>query len=201
MTKLGFLSCEYIIGDQSYWLQSAFDNPEDGSRFSFRVIPISVFPAPLRANHIILDADYSEITPYDDNGTVRYLFAAGQSDVPTALDIDIKAYPKLGWNEAFDELVTKTPIGDLTGFWHQHLVRRAEGAPDWVKSDLNYLVTAWLPNQEEPLFAVRGEDYKVPENPNWVTIHCEANTFVERLKWFRVHAIRFSAKANEYHLV
>lgn len=199
MTKLGFLSCEYIIDDQSYWLQSAFDNPEDGSRFSFRAIPISAFPVPLRANHIILEDDYSEITPFDDNGTVRYLFAASQSDDPTALDIDIKSYPKMGWNETFDELVDKVPIGDLQGFWHQHLVRANPGAPEWVKRDLNYQVMAWLPDTER-LYSVIGEDYS-RENPNAVTVHCDDNTFVERLKWFRVYAIRFSAKDNEYHLV
>lgn len=80
-------------------------------------------------------------------------------------------------------------------------MRATPSAPEWVKRDLNYLMTAWLPDEIEPLYCVMGEDYKLPENPNMVTIRCEPNAFVERLKWFRVHAIRFSAKDNEYHLV
>ena len=200
MTKLGFLSCEYVVGDQSYWLQSAFDNPKDGSRFSFRVIPTSAFPAPLRVNHIILEADYSEITPFDDEGAVKYLFATSQSDIPAPIDIDIKSFPKLGWNETFDELVkVGVPLSDLQGFWHQHLVRANSGAPEWVKRDFNYQIMAWLPDTER-LYCVIGEDYS-RENPNMVTVHCGDTDFVERLKWFRVYAIRFSAKDNEYHLV
>lgn len=117
MTKLGFLSCEYIVGDQSYWLQSAFDNPEDGSRFSFRIIPTSAFSVPLRENHIVLDADYSEITPYDDQGTVRYMFAASQKDDPTPIEVDIKSCPRLSWNDTLDVLVKAgVPLSDLRGF-------------------------------------------------------------------------------------
>lgn len=201
MNKLGFLSLEYIVGDQTYWLQSAFDPITPDYRFCFRVIPLSSFAGyPIVANHIIEEADYSEITPVEKDGKTAYLFAFSQHSNAIWFDIDIKAYPKLGWNETFEALVLAgVPLADLQGFWHNHLVQRAIGAPEWVKPDLNYLVTAWLPN--ESLFAVRGEDYKPPENPNWVTVKCEPDTFVERLKWFRVHAIRFSTKANEYHLV
>lgn len=200
MTKLGFLSLEYIVGDQTYWLQSVFDPIAPDRHFCFRVIPLSCFAGhTLVANHIIKEATYSEITPYEDGS---YLFAANQETTPAPLDIDIKSFPKLDWNATFEALVMAgVPLVDLTGFWHQHIVRRTEGAPDWVKPDLNYHVTAWLPDQAEPLYAVMGSDYKLPENPNMVTVQCVADNFLERLRWFRVYGIRFSNKAGEYYNV
>jgi len=202
MQKLGFLSLEYIAGDKTYWLES--DATEPVYCFGFRVIPLSLFEGhPLKPNHIIREADYSEMTRYDDAGVERCMFAHGQHVEAIPFDTDLKAFPKLRWNDAFDALVEAgVSIGDLQGFWHQQLVRASSTAPEWVKRDLSYLVTAYLPEGDDPLYCVMGEDYKPPENPNMVTVHCEDQaSFLERLRWFRVYAIRLSASKGEYYLV
>lgn len=202
MNKLGFLSLEYIVGDQTYWLESDFTAPL--YLFHFRVIPLSMFAGwDLKPNHIILEADYSEMTRYNDNGKTLYLFAPNQDADAVDIGIDVASFPQLRWNDAFDALVAaKVPLVDLQGFWHEQLVRASPTAPNWVKQGLNYHVTAYLPDGPDPLFAVWGEDYKLPENPNAVTIRCEdEEAFFERLHWFRVHAVRFSRGKNEYYLV
>lgn len=200
MNKLGFLSLEFIAGDQTYWLESG--DKDFSAAFGFRVIPRAVFEGQiLLDNHLIKERDYSGMTVFgDDNGATAITFTPSTKTDQVPYHIDLKLYPKLSWNMAFWALTkTDIPLVDLTGFWHKQLCERNEGAPDWVKPGLRYLVTAWLPNETEPLFCVMGEDYKLPENPNMVTVQCENRAaFLERLSWFKVTAMRFVANQEEF---
>jgi hypothetical protein len=198
MTNFGYLTLEYIVGDYTYWLESDF---EASPRFSFRVIPLNVFfDKPLNGDmHITGDKDYSEIKRTDEG----LFFKSAQKDEYAPFAINLAACPSLSWSDAFYALVKAgVPLVDLTGFWHQNIVKGTDNAPDWVDKDKTYWVSAWLPDQDEPLYAVVREDYKLPENPAAVTVMCEnREAFLERLSWFKVHAMSFVASRNQYWLV
>lgn len=198
-SKVGFLSLEYIKDGLTYWLES---NHAKKPPFFFRVIPMAPFEGiELHTNHLIFDSDYSEITVWSDNGVMRYMFSASQNTDAAPISLDINHFPTLSWNEAFTALATAgVKLEDLTGFWHRHIVRASDAAPECFKRDLNYLMTAWLLN--ELLFCVMGEDYKMPDNPNMVTVHCENEAaFLEQLGWFVVYSISFQSDLKTFYLV
>ncbi len=187
-TKLGFLSLEFVVGDDTYWLTTGLGRPD----FTFTVLPRALFgAAELRPMFVSREQDYSEITAVELDGKRGLIFAASQHGMSDHLDIAYDAflaYPTLSWSETAARLMDAIPLGDQMGLWHNHVVRKRPEA-DLQIADVNYLVTAFLPDHER--FAVRGEDWG-PGNPNWLTMECPTeDEFKRRLRQFSVVAIRF----------
>jgi hypothetical protein len=166
MKKVGFLSCEFINGDMSYWLVTGCGF----SDFSFLEIPCGVFPGELKANGLIKDQDYSEVMVFLGGG-YEYRFKNGQ-DVPSTL---MSFYPHLFKNYTFNEMIEKAKgfltLYDLEGFYHYNIVRKRDNS-EYKINDVHYRVTTFLPDQ---VFAIFGEDYDPKTNPNWISFTSEGD--------------------------
>lgn len=194
-TKLGFLSLEFIIGDFTYWLTSGLGR--DG--FYFTQLPTSLFAGyPLIPHRLGDGSDYSEITAYSD----RNIFQSQNPDChlhgPMKIATDLTSWPRLSWNEMIAAAMDTIPLADQMGLWYGglfngHIIRKIDAL--MPIADVPYQVTAFLPPPGEGVFAIIGEDYKLPENPNWVT--CRSDTeeaFKAKLRQFRVEAIRWNGQ-------
>lgn len=182
-TKLGFLSLEFIAGDDTYWLTTGLGR--DG--FYFTVLPRGLFgDATLLPMFISRETDYSEITPFPGLNA----FQSSQSDGVIPLEVDLVAASRLSWNETAARLMDAIPLADQSGLWHNHVVRKAD--PALAISDVNYLVTAFLPPPDgEGVLAVRGEDWAIGTNPNWITMMLPTEgEFKARLRQFTVVAMQ-----------
>lgn len=190
-TKLGFLSLEFVVGEDTYWLTTGLGR----GGFYFTQLPRSLFGDTLHAQLITRDRDYSEITVVEREGKRANLFRASQADVAAPLDVDLFAASRLSWSELATRLIDAIPLADQCGLWHNQIVRKVD--PAFAISDVNYKVTAFLapPPAGEGILAVYGEDYKLPENPNWITCHLpDEASFKARLRQFRIEAVHINGR-------
>lgn len=191
-TKLGFLSLEFIIGDSTYWLTTGLGR--DG--FYFTTLPLALFgDAKLYTQLIDRERDYSEITVVEDaeKGYRGNLFCYAQGARAVWLDADLFAAPRLSWNEMIAVAMDAIPLADQCGLWHHHVVRKTD--PAFLIPDVRYQVTAFLPPPGEGIFAIIGEDYKLPENPNFLTCNLPDDaSFKARLRGFRVELLKLNGK-------
>ncbi len=187
------MSLEFLTPDFTYWLVSGAGFPD----FSFIKIPKNFFDEgfKLKGNELFKEQDYSEIIIYQDGDDRKYLFSEGQESGANGAVLDLVYYENLSWNECFIELTETKWLGDLSAFWHNQIVEKSDDCQYDIHS-VRYVVTAFLPPDIEPVsavFAIRGEDYQPPDNPNWITFN-ELNTkelFLSCLSNFRVDLVNF----------
>lgn len=190
--KLGFLSLGFIIGDSTYWMTTGLGR--DG--FYFTVLPVSLFAGyPLIPHRLSTwESEYSEITAYSD----RNVFQSQNPDChlhgPMKIATDLTSWPRLSWNEMAAVAIDAMPLSDQVGLWHDHVVRKTD--PSFQINDVAYKVLAFLPPPEhEGFFSILGEDYKLPENPNFITCNLPDDaSFKARLRGFRINAINVNGK-------
>ncbi len=185
-TKLGFLSLEFVVGEDTYWLTTGLGR--DG--FYFTQLPLSLFAGyPLVSHRLSQEKDYSEITAYSDCNLYQTQNPDCHNNGPMKIATDLTSWPRLSWNELAARLIDAIPLKDQCGLWHDHIVRKTDPALQF--KDVNYKVTAFLPPPEhEGIFAIFGEDYKLPENPNWITCNLpDEVAFRARLKQFKIVAV------------
>ncbi len=181
-TKLGFLSLEFIVGEDTYWLTTGLGR----EGFYFTQLPAALFGrAMLNPQFVSREKDYSEIMVMSDGA----IFKESQESDGSLFLTDLTTASRLSWNELAARLIDTIPLKDQCGLWHNHIVRKIDPA-DYVK-DVAYKVTAFLPPPEhEGVFAIFGEDYKLPENPNWITCNLpDEAAFRARLRQFKIVAV------------
>lgn len=194
-TKAGFLSLEFIVGEDTYWLTTGLGR----EGWSFTVLSRALFgDAVLHAQLIDREKDYSEITVVEKQpeGHRGNLFCHARGVPAVWLEADMFAAPRLSWNETAARLIDAIPLADQCGLWHNHAVRKVD--PALQLKDVAYLVTAFLPPAEgsahPPVFAVRGEDWG-PGNPNWITFECpDEASFKQRLRQFTIEGLHLNGK-------
>ncbi len=187
-TKLGFLSLEFVVGEDTYWMTTGLGRPG----FYFTQLPKSLF-----AGHELLpmfvsrETDYSEITPYAD----RNVFKTNQADAGRVLVTDLASWPRLSWNEMAARLMDLIPLADQSGLWHNHVVRCTDAAFLSLK-DVAYKITAFLPPPDQQgILALYGEDYVIGTNPNWRTMELgDENAFKAVLSRLRIEAVHFNGE-------
>lgn len=185
--KLGFLSLEFVVGDDTYWLTTGLGR--DG--YYFTQLPLSLFAGyPLLPQLLNRDKDYSEITAYSDHS----VFQGSQKPEghhlqgPRSLVTDLTSWPRLSWNELAARLIDAIPLADQCGLWHNHVIRQI--TPGAALKDVAYKVTAFLPPPGEGVFAVMGEDWVPGTNPNWRTYKEDTEEgFRARLRQFKIEAV------------
>lgn len=187
MSKSGYLSLELVVGEDTYWLTTGLER----AGFYFTRLPRSFFGNRFLNPWLLTrNKDYSEITVDSEKGNI---FKASQTGPEEILTIDVMTAVRLSWNDVAMNLIDLIPLEDQTGLWHGHVVEKTD--PLLQIKEVAYMVTAFLPSQG--IFAIRGEDYKLPENPNWITFNCEnEEQFKARLKQFKIVAIH--ANDNYY---
>jgi hypothetical protein len=183
MKKVGFLSCEFINENMSYWLVTGCGLPD----FSFLEIPCSVFPGELKSNGLIKEKDYSEIMVFLRDG-YEYRFKESQDSPVTLISFSPHSFKNYNWNEMIEVAKQFVSLEDLEGFYQYNIVRKRD-VSEYKINDVNYQVSAFLP---EEVFAIYGEDYVPQTNPNWISIMSEGNReeFKRILSNFKVVAVR-----------
>ncbi len=185
-TKLGFLSLEFVVGEDTYWLTTGLGR----GGYYFTQLPLSLFAGyPLIPHRLSNDADYSEITAYSDHNLYQTQNPDCHNNGPMKIATDLTSWPRLSWNELAARLIDAIPLKDQCGLWHEHVVKQINPVP--TLNDVAYKVTAFLPPPDgEGVFAIFGQDYKLPENPNWRTFKEETEeTFRQRLRQFKIEAV------------
>lgn len=194
MTKIGYLSLSFIVGDQTYWMTTGCGRPD----WSFTALPVALFgDAALVASHVT--GKMSEITVYDENGARQYAFSATYDGPPTDIQLDINTKPSFTWNEMITLLLDqKAPLADLCGMFHHHRVRKAPNAAIQC-NDVEYLVTAFLPDESfDRVFAVWGSDYVPGTNPNALSIYSGTeDEYRDRLRDWRVVVVNLGGNLYE----
>ncbi len=189
-TKLGFLSLEFIIGDSTYWLTSGLGR--DG--FYFTVLPVSLFAGyPLIPHRLGNGPDYSEITAYPDYNIFQSQNPDCHLNGPMKIATDLTSWLRLSWNEMIAAAMDVILLEDQVGLWHNHVVRKVD--PSFLIPDVQYKVTAFLPPPGDGIFAIMAEDYKLPENPNWLTCQVPDEASCKaRLRQFKVELLHFNGR-------
>lgn len=200
MNKIGFLSCEFVTDKNSYWLTSGCGK----LNFCFVEIPNDVIRffnqnESLNFQCLNQNKDYSEITAFEENGNKKYIFALSQNNFEDTreLSIDLDNFNTLSWKQMAALVQDNFTLDELSGFYQNHIVRKTKES-EYKINNVDYKVTAFLP--EEGIFSIMGNDYKIPENPNWITFsdNVDKESFLAVLDNFEIFAISMNGK---YYLV
>lgn len=196
--KISFLSLEFIIGENTYWLTSGKNQIYP---WVFTVIPISCFEGLSLSpeNKLFEEANYSSIWKFEDGQEEKTFFSELEDETePVAFQYDPQSFPVLSWNE-MAEFALNVDLDSALKLYHRQMVRMKKDSDfgDFKPNDVDYLVTGFSPEFDN--FTVWGSDYKQPDNPNAITFQTTGiENFKETIKKFYIKAVNFG---GEYYLV
>lgn len=187
--KTRFLTLEFIINDNTYWLTSDCNS---GDPICFTVIPLKLFDGfQLKTGKMFLpnvsdeEAICSSIRCFD-NGEVEF---QEKDEISDKKNIKLESFPTISWNEMAKLAMSAISLEEGEKFFHNQIIGKR---PDckFQLHDVDYRVTAFLPDQ---VFAIYGEDYS-QDNPNWISFHVDGDRdyFNEVVSQFYVKAISLS---------